>query len=630
MKQLVIRGSSIPFSLSLCFSLLALMVPSGLQAQWYGQKTYSHDSTVLCDAKRTVFDPGYVMAGFRLKRQWGSGLPDFVIQKTDVNGQFTSANDFSNEYQLLSNNCVAGSPTYRCFGLEVIETNNTVGAITERYALAVSDTLGVYFATLDNTGAVVRQLSWVWPQTNPTGSQLYMSPNMSHRPSICESTINPNTYYIAGSFREDSAYVISIDASVNPPVVNWSNFYSAWKLDPNDIIESPHVASADVIVVGRCDPGGTMHVTPPTQSAADAFFMSLNPSTGAVNTFSLYHTQYHGDEWFSSINTAHNGFILSGRSHFPMPAPPAPQATTNANYPHWMCNLDASGGINWTSLIESPYACEPNVPPDFPIAGPGLSGAVERQNTSGNYEYYGVGEFYCDVTAGGLTDHIIVYKLDDNGQDSHSPDEFHYLPAHTEQEFAASYSQITTLDTTANPVSSGEGLQVFGTTSSVTAHYMIKSYFNGYSGCNENITDIANIHQGPDSILTRQVATSNFGTCPGNITFSVTSSNSGSTLCSAQSIGSGDNSKIVSINSTQNTLSYVFPNPSSQFLNLSEGISQVKIMDLFGRTLYETTFTDFRGSQIDLRKTGMIPGQYFIRFIANGEQFNRSFILLPE
>src|SRR5690606_11165796 len=145
------QNLSLSLSLSLICSVICLM-PTAAKAQWYGQKTYMHDSTVLCAAKRTVNTPGYIMAGFRKARQNGSGQPDFVIDKTDVNGQFTTLNDFTNEYQLGSFNCNPGATQHRCLGIDLVETKNVSSAFA--YAAAVTDPWGVYFIPFDLQGNV--------------------------------------------------------------------------------------------------------------------------------------------------------------------------------------------------------------------------------------------------------------------------------------------------------------------------------------------------------------------------------------------------------------------------------------------------------------------------------------------
>jgi hypothetical protein len=92
------------------------------QAPWYGQIAYPHTAMVLTSAIRTASNVGYLMAGAR-PLTTNPTQANFVIDKVDDGGLFTTAVDFASGYHVID--CASQQQTY-CAGVSVIETGNYV------------------------------------------------------------------------------------------------------------------------------------------------------------------------------------------------------------------------------------------------------------------------------------------------------------------------------------------------------------------------------------------------------------------------------------------------------------------------------------------------------------------------
>lgn len=225
---------------------------------WYGQKGYTTDSCILSSAKLLWSNVGYVLGSVRPVRQVGSASPDFVIDQIDVAGN--SLSGFRAEFQITDDpaSCTGGNviPWYNCQGVSVIETANQ--GQNEAYAFVGTYSRGIFFGTLDPTGALINQASWNFS---------YHAYNQ--RPSIRESFANPGTYYISGGGAGIS-YVMKVDA-VGAQL--WGRTFPNITTEARDLIESPY-NSNELVVVGRTD---NMNNNP---TAADAFFLKLNSNNG--------------------------------------------------------------------------------------------------------------------------------------------------------------------------------------------------------------------------------------------------------------------------------------------------------------------------------------------------------------
>jgi len=555
---------------------------SEIKAQWFGQQLIPVDSVLLTTAKGTNATGGYIMGGKRGVRQNGSLLPDFVITKIDANGQYTSSNEFMIEYQI--NSC--GGTPHNCAGVSIVECRNPIASagINQYYAIAVSSTAGIGFATLDQSGIPVQQLFWDFPPNNINYFAL-------RNPAIRESA-TANVFYLTCNYQY-STCVMKVDVTTSPPTVLFNNLYfnNTERYQSRDIIESPY-NSNEVIVVGCTDMD---LVAPNNYWASDAFFTKLDATSGAVLTHSVYNKQYDGDDWFACIEEAQsgtggsNGYILGGRSHHPINNPTPPYS--NINYIQWICKLDPAGAIVWSDLILPANSHNQGFDQE-------ISRVYERQNiNNGNFEVYGVaamGGCQSPTSAANCSTAQVVYKLDDAGANVFTPDEFHYYGAWMHQGTTIVYSdaQITAIETGGT----NDGIQVFGNDVGAANFLMTKAYFNGEAGCNQSTTTIQQILQGPDSVRTEQLNVILFPNCPlSNWIIHNVISVSPSTLCSNASLSNGSNAKMFETGVIDNNPRLeeinIFPNPFHSNITISVGsnnkILRLKIFDYLGKELFD-------------------------------------------
>lgn len=617
-------------SKAILFALLTFMVLQS-KAQWYGQLSYTHDSTILCAARRTTVNAGYVMAGYRGVRQVGSAFPDFVIDKTDPYGLFSGPTDFSADYQIFQNACSVSAFVNNSYGVDILETS--IGAYNEAYALACSFKNGVFFATLDPQGNFSRSYFWNFP-LNPDAM-------FFKKPAIRESKI-PGYYYICGAYRYDSAYVMKVNANTNPITQVWSNFYSSHDMQPRDLIESPYTGD-ELIVVGRAT------ASPTSATAEDAFFLRLSAYNGSVLSYSVYNKQFDSDEGFACIETAtctyggSNGYVLGGWCNFDTHAYTNPCTLTyehNRSFSQWMCKLDQTGTVMWSSLIE-PYAassytayapwpgCAQATGSFAGAPGAEISRVYERYNSNTTaFEYYGTAEQFLapSPTAPGYAniENLAVFKLDESGSTGTlTPNEFHYLSARVPH-FISSHAQITGIET--NGASGDDGIQVFGTrnTAGNREHYFVKAYFNGMSGCKDTTINIDNIYQGPDSVAAPGVTVNTFNhNCPFAISLNVNLlTATTSVACNASSLSNGSNARnsittsLINYNNENNFILY--PNPTNNKLFIDKKGSgsnkpiTATLIDNLGRKIKSFYWPNATEKEIELHGLDLKSGIYFL------------------
>ena len=547
-----------------------------MQAQWYGQNLYASDSTVLVSAKRTVLNAGYLMAGHRTVRQNGSPNADFIINKVDAYGNYSSANDFMGSYQ-INDLCSLFNFPYNCYGVDAVECSSVMYGSS--YLVATTYSNGLAIATLDNAGNPLYYLHFPFPPT--------ITADPAKSPRIKESA-TPGYFYICGNFNFQ-AYVIKVDlttgAFINPL---WSYWYtSGLKMYSKDLIESPYNAN-DLIVVGKTD----ANFSPST--GADAFFMKLSSTTGAVNGYNVYNKFCDGDEWFTCIEQTQsttggtNGYILGGRSVYPFKATcNATVSGTSDGFAQWMCKLDPNGAVVWSSLIE-PYASASYTSAAsfsaYPPLSSDISDVAERYNfNTGKYEYFGVGGINLIPVVGGtwnLGSNLVVYKLDDYGSNSISPNEFHYLSGigHLSPS-PLSDAQLSLIETAGG---ADDGIQVFGNEDGTYKnHYMVKAYFNGESGCHDAKVNMTAIRTGPSYLASPSVTTSIYSNCSNGVSFQLNLLNiSPTNFCSAVSLASGSNMKQIDLVNTKenerasNTFN-VYPTETSDKVFIKTSSSQL-------------------------------------------------------
>jgi hypothetical protein len=614
-------------SLVACLVFCCLMTWQ-MSAQWYGQLVIPHDSTILSSAKRTFITPGYVQAGFRPVKQNSSPSPNFVIDHLNAAG---AAGVFMNDYFLNAdpNNCSAVAPLFDCNGVTIIETNpGTAGGAN--YAIAVGHSQGIFFATLGAGGNVLTQLYWNFP----VGSF------NNRNPSIRESVANPGQYYICGNSIDvcggtilGTAYVMKVTAA---GAVIWANTYGGQMpyMEPRDLIESPYNPN-ELVVVGRAD------VTP-VATAADAFFMKLNANTGAMLFLNHYNWNLASNDWFSSIEIANSpgpmgnqqGYVLGGRAYGNMGPMPS---STNARYLQMITKLDQFGGVAWSTLIK-PFASVFNQ-----LSGEEINRVQERFNAyTGTWEYYGVGRANYRTGAGGAiipNRNLVVYKLDNFGQNTLVPNEFHYFwlggNAPSSPAFASPYT-FSDLTVIGNGFGADDGFQAYGTTLNSANHYMVKAYYNGVSGCFERILQIDSVFRGVSLIGNIVIPHVPTYTCAGFIAWTPTPRpiNYG---CYAPVVGGGSNLRMSATGTAtingQNGSANVYPNPVSRVATITvPGKAEIAIYNNLGQLVYESTATNPNGSElnVDFNALGLKAGFYSVEINTDQEISNYKIVYEPE
>lgn len=455
---------------------LGLLYAGQSQAQVYGEMYYPHQGSYLSSAQSISTSNGaeFVIAGYIPFSTAANPLPDFVIDKVDNQLGFNNAaTDFSMEYYINEPiSCGAPTRVFNCSGVSVIETTNQGAG--ERYVVAGAYNYGFFVASLDATGGVINSYRWDFPPGTP-----FSYP----QPALRESSGGGGTYYVCGEYNNQT-YVAEFTIA-GGITSNWSNLYdNGYRLTGMDVIHSPYNAN-EVIVVGRVDIQTSL-------TAADGLFMSLNTANmGSVNFALNYNKQFDGDEWIACIDYANNpsnqGYVIGGHSRYPFQST---GGSGNTEFSQWMARLQPNGNTNWTTLIY------PNGSSAGSLSGREISDVFERYNTNTTpptYEYYGAAASNFTATNGGA-DNIVVYKLDDNGSVTLSPDEFHYQNA-IGPVSSAPYTKVQLTQFSNAAWANTEGLQVYGT-STANDLYLSKGYFNGATGCDLSY-DIFRDYPGP-------------------------------------------------------------------------------------------------------------------------------------
>ena len=518
---------------------------------------------------------------------------------------FSTATDFSSGYHVFD--CAALQQTY-CAGLSVIETGNYVAGQTYAMAVATEDVL--VFATLDAFGTPIQQMSWNFPA---------FSFNIQ-APHIAESQVNPGNYYICGSANY-IGYVLKVDFTGN---ILWAYWYApagvGGYLEPRAIMESPYNTD-ELIIAGRID-------VPGAPSAADAFFMRLSTINGAFLSCKYYNfLSWDSDDWFTCITkaaspTGSDGFFLGGRALGPVTPPTTPSSPrpTNSLYVPWLCKLDRSGNVVWSSLIKPSIMYAFGV---WPATVPDICGVVERFNSnSGSYEYYGVSG------QTNIPNRLTVYKLDDNGTKGIlSPTEFHYLDG-SQQVYPGPYGNacITAIETGGG---SNDGIQVFGTRPGLSRFYFTKAYFNGHSGCRDTILDIDSVKTGPQLVGQVTIVQSNFGFCGGATLSQIPITPVQFISCYNSSLSNGSNAReaLGISRSLGDTGFEVYPNPITDRLNFSykRTVSTsltISIINHLGQKVWQYSESNLASpiNEIDFEKLGLGAGFYSIEINCDDEK----------
>lgn len=438
------QGSLKLRSIHLLFCLFCVF---GLQAQYfhhvYGNNLGQFSSGM---ATTSLTKVGHIIAGAGNQGVFGSGNT-ISVAKTDPDGRFTSAQDFKNEYALYNSNNIllnAGDPQV----LELSAGGKYV--IAGDYLNTNASIYGVYYIELDLTGNVTA--AYDFPASQMVGVN-----------SFKKSTSNPSEFYVVGTTWNSTAadaFVLKINSS---GTYLWDQTYdiAANQDAAMDMVEDPLNPGMGV-VVGNTGNGGL--------SDAMLFYIDLNggplPSPNAL----LYGTGV-SDDRFNRIKNAVSpapGFIIAGVTTSRGPS------SIGVEVP-WLINIDgATLGINWSNIY---------IMNSMSNTSGNLYDVIERLNTSGQYEYYAVGM----IEENSPTDYnMLLMKVNSGGFWSPGR-QVNYGTADVQMGFRIDMNNSGTAN----------GVSLYGVSHSQTIAnlgskeqlYIVKAYFNGESGCQEDIRD---------------------------------------------------------------------------------------------------------------------------------------------
>jgi hypothetical protein len=539
------------------------------------------------------------MGHFVVSPSQNSSIGDLLAVNTDVNG---NPGAFNNIYSLIHNSGVSVTPR-NTLPLE-FSSGSGYGVFGLFYDPSSSVQSGIYYLELDVNGNVLNTTQYDPVNTSSTNFYVVEVGDVSESSSgdiYITGTVDPQLS--TGSFW---MFAMKINQAGN---VLWSTIYdinnpgfSSSRDWAKGIIESPYtpISVPEVVVVGHTYGNG---------GSSDAFFMRLNANTGTLLASPyIYGTTTDFDQ-FTCIKVANsttsgtNGFIVGGNSD-----------AAGSNTDFWLTKLDPVGNSVWSNLYD--YN--------------GSSGnydnctdVIERLNTSGAYEYF-VSGVTNTGNVGGNTD-LVVIKTDDTGN-PYFNGQFTY--GSNIDDGGAYLDQYNG--------TGADGLSVFGTFGNGTIGnsdaYLVKAYFNGLSGCNE---DFANTSPTTGPTLTGKRTTKLISTITDATMGATFTTAVDATLCYSPSITGGSNAR--TIQKDNNTGIVASPNPLDATSNIvtvsleSETNTQatIALYDMLGRTYYNQTTTLTKGKNslpIDISNANLAPGMYTLRISSSAT--NNTILLL--
>ncbi len=561
------------------FILIAFtFINLGVSAQYFQHEYGGAQSQLSFGMNTQIHPPGHVLVG----NNSSSGANDLVVTYTDPFG----TPYFNNIY-----------PSVGGMSSQIVETPNGFGVIgtgTDVFYMPISLTgtpgpissyptvgaAGVIFATAATTSA--------------SGNDIY---------------ITGTAYNTGGGI---IMFIIKIDTNGN---LIWSNIYdvigpySGPSFDrPFDIIESPYTptGATEVIVVG-----GIVDNNGGASPNMLGYLMRVNANTGTmIGPWPVvFYAGTNEKSYLTSIEVANSpslggaGFILSG----------ADDNTGKNDF--WVMKTDPIGSIQWSNTYD--YGLMPG------YAGISYA-AIERQNTSGNYEYYATG-FVGDPNKVNVED-VVVQKIDDMGN-PFPQGEFTYFGLN------GTDAEIDQFNGTPY-----DGLSIFCSRSispGSSEMYLVKAYFNGRSGCNETFSD-PDPNSGPDIYGEgNAILSGSFGFTPLPPPGIIPTSNN--QVCYSTTLPDGNNARVAPEEPEGENEVTISPNPFSagtHYAGLEVEVNEptavtVSIYDVLGRSYYTHSFNLVKGKNnltLDISKANMATGMYSIR--VQGKTYNKTIMLM--
>lgn len=554
------------------FIALTLFAAS-VQAQYF-QHLYGYKNAIgsipMNGMTTTAIGDGHLVGGLYVDvdgfpiHQGNYGI---YVLRTDIDGRFTSANDFNNGYLLTD-----GTQKLRfTAGLAVEFTDGSgYGAVGSYYLYSGAQiaTQGLAYVRLDANGNVMTVQGY--HLSNHIGGTPFIN-------GLREATDGSGDLFATGTNLDandgDKIWAMRIDANGG---LIWGEIYNA-VCTPNDIIHSPY--SAKTIIVG--------------EYAGKGFWMDVDPATGALFGITTMNSFFGTAERLISIdldqNSAIPGFIVAGES----------------DGRAWVTKTDQTGGMIWSGRYWSLTT------PTKSLSGYDAVARPKGDDPNGT-EYYVTGPYWSNSTDGDA----FVFKLDNNGDPINPNGLFLYNGGTVE----------TGVNIDVNLAGTADGIGMYAVNEYVPSPqkevYIVKSYFNGVSGCNEYFEDLDRqvMEFFPD--FSEYVTSTSFSTTQVSL-YSILADGD-TELCHSTTISSGDNALVAPAEPKGDEQGTVWPNPVQntatnvvvEVFGQTPANVDIAIYDMLGREYYNGNFNIQKGHNrlpLNIAATNMAAGMYTVK-----------------
>ncbi len=589
--------------ITLTFSLMAYLC----QAQYFQHLYGSGNAEGQSSGVNTTTQGHFIVSSSTTS----AGVPGVLGTFTDNTGNIPGAPNFNNIYSV-------GPSMAGAFGLthnKAFEINGGGYGIVGLYQQPTGS--GIYYMQLDPNGNInatydytpVAAGGYTWT-TNFVGG--------------VSKSAGGNELYIVGALQETSltwdihSFVIKID--IGSGNVLWSQIFSVsnsstavisrdWAYD---VIESPYITqpsgNPEVVVVGTTyDNSGTRTV--------DGYLVRFDATNGTVFfPWVMYYGTNSSDEYITSITVSNSGngggtgFVMGGHTTY---------LSGGGKWDAWLVKTNQAGAGSYWGTV-TPYSLVAS-------SSTFTYDVIERLNTSSNYEYYLVGE-----TNNGIFGNYdaVVLKTDDAGNGVVNG-EFTYGSSGNDHGYQLDQFNGTTYD----------GLSVYGTADFAGGignldAYIVKSYFDGNSGCNESF-GTPSTQSGPGMYSETQFST--LSTFNQGTQSSFSTSASDVQLCSTAFIPGASNARVAPAVPKGDKEATVLPNPMQQGTPVAmvevesnePATVQIAVYDMLGKQYAAGNYTLVKGKNqlpVDLSTANMAAGMYTVK--VSGAAINQNILLM--
>lgn len=582
--------------LTLAFTLLSLL-PFSATAQYQSLYCAYPSSYELGSAFVTNNAPGTLCFGYNAQVNpngtWNDSKNFCIMGSGTSNIMVTYKTYFSDSCSKSVSQILSQT------GLSAVETSGPSGL---NYAVVGAHDRGLYFVGLTSNGVVIDKKSYPFTLEK----SLYF--DRPSKPLIIEGE-TPGLFYICGSYDSDM-FVLKVDAH---GTIIWSHYYTLLNSTvPKDMMIDPFHPGRLIVI-------GTTNIE---KKDNEGFLMQLTTAAGAVMMCNTYGRPV-GYDSFNSITVSHSqqtgladGYTIGGFQHALLPFSPSA----------WVIKFDAALNVIWSNGIYTSFGLNK-----------GYVDIVERMNSAGHYEYYGL----LESTAG-----MHVTKLDNLGNPfgTSSGLNLFSLLNPVDNEFiydvpALNPSKATSISYVNTYVSGGPdvGLQIFGNsyyTQGFVGTYQVNAYFNGENNCYRTLTRSPGSKEASYNAKVLSVTAHDFFTeCPNFQCVAYVVSSPMTLLCAGTSVN-GSNLKPMKNTGVENTEAVeeealeavIFPNPSSDKAFISyhvpqNGKSKLEIFDMLGSLIYSSNSGDQSDitlkEEIDFGKLNAREGIYIVTLTVN-------------